>query len=167
MCAYYLYLYESICACFEVKYRGNITGFYRFKLIEPKTVLWLNSWIGRVCVLCCVGTAQYDVAGLLQSKLLYRPTIYCKRFLCSIEAIFDLNEKLLIICHHRYLVLIPNVGCRASALSLEAKSLHTWTTTRHCIITRYVYCWLWSADGFCEPAACTHTVDEIFADISN
>ncbi|XP_059608640.1 BOS complex subunit NCLN [Phlebotomus argentipes] len=28
-------------------------------------------------------------------------------------------------------------GCRASALNLEAKSLHTWTTSRHCVVTRF------------------------------
>jgi hypothetical protein len=27
-------------------------------------------------------------------------------------------------------------GCRASALNLEAKSLNTWSTSRHCVITR-------------------------------
>ncbi|KAJ6636116.1 Nicalin-1 [Pseudolycoriella hygida] len=28
-------------------------------------------------------------------------------------------------------------GCRASNLNLEAKSLQTWTTSRHCVITRF------------------------------
>uniref|UniRef100_U5EYI1 Nicalin n=1 Tax=Corethrella appendiculata TaxID=1370023 RepID=U5EYI1_9DIPT len=28
-------------------------------------------------------------------------------------------------------------GCRASALNLEAKSLYTWSTSRHCVITRF------------------------------
>lgn len=29
------------------------------------------------------------------------------------------------------------VGCRASSLSMEAKTAHTWRTNRHCIIARY------------------------------
>lgn len=29
------------------------------------------------------------------------------------------------------------IGCRASALNLEAKSLHTWSTSRHCVVTRF------------------------------
>lgn len=28
-------------------------------------------------------------------------------------------------------------GCRASSINLEAKSLQTWTTSRHCVITRF------------------------------
>lgn len=28
-------------------------------------------------------------------------------------------------------------GCRASALNLEAKSLYTWQTSRHCVVTRF------------------------------
>lgn len=28
-------------------------------------------------------------------------------------------------------------GCRASTLNLEAKSLHSWKTSRHCIVTRF------------------------------
>uniref|UniRef100_A0A6B2EG11 Nicalin n=1 Tax=Phlebotomus kandelakii TaxID=1109342 RepID=A0A6B2EG11_9DIPT len=28
-------------------------------------------------------------------------------------------------------------GCRASALNLEAKSLYTWATSRHCVVTRF------------------------------
>lgn len=28
-------------------------------------------------------------------------------------------------------------GCRASALNLEAKSLNSWKTSRHCIVTRF------------------------------
>ncbi|GAB0088901.1 Nicalin [Sergentomyia squamirostris] len=28
-------------------------------------------------------------------------------------------------------------GCRASALNLEAKSLYTWSTSRHCVIARF------------------------------
>ncbi|KAM7341297.1 BOS complex subunit NCLN [Cochliomyia hominivorax] len=30
-----------------------------------------------------------------------------------------------------------NFGCRSSALSLEAKSIYTWSTKRHCIITKF------------------------------
>lgn len=29
------------------------------------------------------------------------------------------------------------VGCRASTLNLEAKSLYTWQTSRHCVVTRF------------------------------
>lgn len=29
------------------------------------------------------------------------------------------------------------IGCRASALNLEAKSLYTWQTSRHCIVARF------------------------------
>ncbi|XP_055375499.1 BOS complex subunit ncln [Condylostylus longicornis] len=28
-------------------------------------------------------------------------------------------------------------GCRSSALNLEAKSLYTWSTSRHCVVTRF------------------------------
>lgn len=28
------------------------------------------------------------------------------------------------------------LGCRASALNLEAKSLYTWSTSRHCVVTK-------------------------------
>lgn len=28
-------------------------------------------------------------------------------------------------------------GCRGSAMNLEAKSLYTWTTSRHCIVTKF------------------------------
>lgn len=28
-------------------------------------------------------------------------------------------------------------GCRASALNLEARSLYTWSTSRHCVVTRF------------------------------
>lgn len=28
------------------------------------------------------------------------------------------------------------LGCRASALNLEAKSLFTWSTSRHCVVVR-------------------------------
>lgn len=36
------------------------------------------------------------------------------------------------------ILYVPLVtGCRASAMNLEAKSLYTWSTSRHCVMARY------------------------------
>lgn len=67
---------------------------------------------------------QYDLHGNPLGKL-------CLKFRFSVKNLGNLPNQSVSRTNE-------NLGCRASALNLEAKSLQTWSTPRHCIFTRFV-----------------------------